>query len=644
MVTQEREPANEFKPRRGRSGQIFGAVETKRGLEPLRWGEEIGVDVVGAQQSGKTRAFVLPSLLIEDIHDDATTWSDDNRRIFTYGYESVKIILDPKGELWALTAGYRKSLGENVYCIDPFSKDPGVAKCNPFDFIRVYGDDFFRDCRRYAAWLCEQMAIEKPDYWQNTSIDGMAGFIGHNALRAIVEGDATINSPSGLIRFISSFKTIRDAIAAVLEYDHDPHLLMGWFEEEDGKTTTRRTTTCPWITRVMTILGAKEADELSGIYGSIMQHLPIFNDPVLASNSMTSTFDIRQAMNDPEHSTAIYIRMSPADIDQLRGYVRLLVNYLLYEMLQPTVTRAGRSARGNLRPFVMWLEECAALNRLEQLQRAAAYMRGMGGILITVFQNRNQIETVYGEKETITGNQGLHLRYTPETDDEAEALSKALGEYSFVVKERNVSGDRMTIAPRNHLAENNRIETRRWYTPFEVKALPKTKLFFFGKGKQGCIDQYPFDQVPELQRRADLPPPERSDVSMKVPFCITNLERELGPERFAIAISPAPDRYKKNREAAEPQKNGSLVYRWERTWEDSGKTMFYAQVWLPNRKKPIFDQRKGYESHDMREENIASALAAIDQRQGTDVIKDADTKEDAVAQAGLFDHLGSASS
>src|ERR1035438_1706030 len=269
MVTQEREPAEEFKPRRGRSGQIFGAVETKRGLEPLRWGEEIGVDVVGAQQSGKTRAFVLPSLLIEDIHDDATTWSDDNRRIFTYGYESVKIILDPKGELWALTAGYRKSLGENVYCIDPFSKDPGVAKCNPFDFIRVYGDDFFRDCRRYAAWLCEQMAIEKPDYWQNTSIDGMAGFIGHNALRAIVEGDATINSPSGLIRFISSFKTIRDAIAAVLEYDHDPHLLMGWFEEEDGKTTTRRTTTCPWVTRVITILGAKEADELSGIYGSI---------------------------------------------------------------------------------------------------------------------------------------------------------------------------------------------------------------------------------------------------------------------------------------------------------------------------------------------------------------------------------------
>jgi hypothetical protein len=92
------------------------------------------------------------------------------------------------------------------------------------------------------------------------------------------------------------------------------------------------------------------------------------------------------------------------------------------------------------------------------------------------------------------------------------------------------------------------------------------------------------------------------------------------------------------------QKNDCLVYRWERTWEDSGKTMFYAQVWLPNRKKPIFDQRKGYESHDMREENIASALAAIDQRQGTNVIKDADTKEDAVAQAGLFDHLGSVSS
>jgi type IV secretory pathway TraG/TraD family ATPase VirD4 len=607
-----------WRPRPGRCGQIFGAIPTKDGgVAPLRWGEEIGIDVLGTSGRGKTRGLVLSSLLVEDIHDDATTWTPEQRRLETYGYESVKIIVDPKGELWELTAGFRKSLGENVYCIDPFSKDPGVAKCNPFDFIRVYTDEFFRDCRRNAGWICEQMALEKPDYWDNTSIDGMAGFIAHNAMRAIVERDPKINSPAWLYRFIASFDTIPEAISAVLEYDHDPRFLMGWVEEEDGKATDRQTATCPWVTRVMTILNAKASDELSGVYGSIMQHLPIFNDPVLAANSMTSTFNIRQAMNDPNRSTAIYIRMSPADIDELRGYLRLLVNFLLYEILQRVVKIGGRSARGNLRAAVLWLEECAALNRLEQLQRAAAYARGLGCVLITIFQLRNQIETIYSEKETITGNQGLHLRYTPETHADAKALSEELGEFSKVVQERNVSGDRLALTPRDHLAESNRIETRRWLSPSEVRRIPKTKVLFFAKGYQACVDQYRYDENPILQQRSEMPAPKASDVMTKRPWCMEHLERELGPARYKIAISPAPDKYERNRLAAIEHENGCRVHLWETTRADTGAKLFFAQVWLPNARKPALDEKKGYRSYMQREEAVTKMLTEFDDRDST---------------------------
>jgi hypothetical protein len=55
----------------------------------------------------------------------------------------------------------------------------------------------------------------------------------------------------------------------------------------------------------------------------------------------------------------------------------------------------------------------------------------------------------------------IRLRGRPDS----ELLSGILGKYSFVVKERNVTGNRMTIAPHDQLAEQNRIETRRWYTP-----------------------------------------------------------------------------------------------------------------------------------------------------------------------------------
>jgi hypothetical protein len=115
-------------------------------------------------------------------------------------------------------------------------------------------------------------------------------------------------------------------------------------------------------------------------------------------------------------------------------------------------------------------------------------------------------------------------------------------------------------------------------------------------------------------------------VSMKVPFCITNLERELGPKRFAIAITPAPDPFERNRNAAEVQANGCRVYRWDRTFADTGKQLFYAQVWLPDAMKPILNVRKRCDTNAMREKDIEKTVAEFDGRNSVeqlDVVTDA---------------------
>ncbi len=100
------------------------------------------------------------------------------------------------------------------------------------------------------------------------------------------------------------------------------------------------------------------------------------------------------------------------------------------------------------------------------------------------------------------------------------------------------------------------------------------------------------------------------------PYCMINLERELGPERYKIAISPAPDPFKKNREAAIVLPNGCRVHRWDRTFADTGKKLFYAQVWLPECSKPILNVRKGHETVAMREEEVTKTLAEFDGRDG----------------------------
>jgi type IV secretory pathway TraG/TraD family ATPase VirD4 len=615
MLQYARHVADRFTPRPGRCGLIWGGVETARGFEPLRWGGDIGVEITGKQGSGKTRGAVMPSLLIEDIHEDALTWTESQRRFHPYGLETVKIVLDIKGSITAATAGYRASLGENVFVIDPYSDDPGVAARNPFDDIRVFTKYMFSDCTRLSGWTCEPMSAGNEStakYFDATAIEAMGGFIGHNAFRAIAEGDPAINSPVGLITFLSGFERIEDAINAVLDYEHDPHGIAGWVEELDGKPTGRPTKTCPWIAQMMRVLSSKADDERSGIYGSTLKDLPIYRDPRIVPNVTRSTFRIEDLVNDPKRSSVIYIRMTYADLEQLRPYVRLLLNDMLYRLMPPAVVIEGREARGNLREFMILLEESAALNKMEQIQKAASFMRGLGGKLVTVWQNRNQVEATYGKLETISQNQGLHLYYTPETKEESERLSEMLGETSFVVQERNVSGDRMTITPRNHLAEQNRIETRRNYSPYEVRALPKDELFFFANGLQGRVRQYHYDENPEMLRRSQIPPPKESSVTARRPFCIINLERELGVDRYRLVISPAPDPFERNRNAAIVQSNGCRVHRWDRTFGDTGLKLFYGQMWLPERTKPILNQRKGYATAALRDDDIAKALAAFD--------------------------------
>jgi type IV secretory pathway TraG/TraD family ATPase VirD4 len=635
-----------FNPRRGVSGPIFGAVETKRGLEPLRWDGEVGIEARGKQGSGKTRGFVMPSLLTEGVHPDAHSWPAAWRRWHPYGYEPLRILLDIKGSLSESILGYRKSLGERVFVIDPYSDDPGVAKRNPFDNIRLHTKYMFSDCARLAGWVVEPMVTsgEKyASYFDATAKEAMGGFIGHNAFRSIVENDSRINSPAGLITFLSGFDKIEDAIDAVLAYEHDPHGVAGWLEERNGKKTNRPTKTCPWIAQTMRVLAAKAVDEKSGIFGSTLKDLPIYRDPRIFANTTSSTLRVEDLVNDPERSSIIVIRMPQADLEQLRPYVRLIINDWLYRLMPNAVSIGGRETRGIVRPWELWLEESAALANMEQVQKAASFMRGLGGKIITVWQNSAQVEATYGKLETISQNQGLHLWYTPEKQEDAEALSVALGEYSWVVKERNVSGDRMTIP--GHLSENNRIETRRWFTPYEVRTLPADELFFFGRGIQGRIKQYWYDQNPELLRRSQLPVPKESDVCTRVPFCITNMEHELGAERFKLVMSPAPDKVAANREKAVPHENGCRIFKWEDVDEDTGRKTFFAQVWLPERPRPVLNERKGYATDAKRETAIAALFVEFGllEPEGAPVVE-ADDELEAVALAGTFDHLGAGTS
>jgi hypothetical protein len=268
--------------------------------------------------------------------------------------------------------------------------------------------------------------------------------------------------------------------------------------------------------------------------------------------------------------------------------------------------------RGNLREVEYDLDEAAQLDRMEQIERYAGLARGLGGKFNTCWQNRNQIIKTYGREETITGNQGVHFYFRPETFEEAEPLSKALGKFSFVLQHRNLSGDRMALM-KDQLSEQNQVQTRDHFTPAEVMSLADDEVFIFCKGLRIRAKQFLYFKNDAMLRRSQIPWSGRSAATVKVPFCITNLERELGIEKLKLLIAPGYDVFKEHRDAATRLENGCRVYSWDETDDGTGVRKYWLQFWLPVPARfPTIDT--SYPSFAQRTAVLKDALKVFDDR------------------------------
>jgi hypothetical protein len=290
----------------------------------------------------------------------------------------------------------------------------------------------------------------------------------------------------------------------------------------------------------------------------------------------------------------------------------LLFNTFFHELMRKTVTRGGREMRGILRGVDFIFDEAAQLNRMEDVERYAGLMRGLGGRLHQYWQNRNQQIKVNGRENTISGNLGVHFYFRPETLDEAKPLSEELGKFSYMLQHRNLSGDRMALM-KDHLAEQNQVQTREHFTPAECKSLAADEVFIFCRGLHIRAKQFLYFKNEAMDRRSKIPWSGRSAVTVKVPFCIAHLERELGAEKLAQLLKPAPDRYKEHREAAQVLENGCRVASWAETDDDTGVRTYFLQFWLPEPARfPIIDAP--FPAYKDRAKALKDAIKMFDDR------------------------------
>lgn len=337
-------------------------------------GREGHLVTVAPTGAGKGVSCIIPALL---------TW------------RGPAIVIDPKGENFAVTATRRRAMGQRVHVLDPF----GVTGCiqpaslNPLDMLGTPRTASVDDMRVLAEAVIQQKTFGKNQdpYW-----DARATHLITDAIRYCAR---QLPQP-----------TLRDVRMVVEDYDQSSGV--------DRASGTLRVchpdTAVPFVTYGM----ATDKTRIC-ITSTALEHLAFITDGAVAGSLFNSTIDLKKVeRGDP---MTIYMVLPPDKLASHGKLLRLWLVVLLNTMAQ------RRCFPG--RPTLFLVDEAAQLGELKQLVTAITLMRGYGVRVWSFWQDLAQIRSTYpGAWETILNNCSFHQYFAASTPMAARQLQDYLGD------------------------------------------------------------------------------------------------------------------------------------------------------------------------------------------------------------------------
>lgn len=468
---------------------VGGWVDKKGTLHYLRHSGPEHVLTYAPTRSGKGLGLVLPTLL---------SWPHST------------FITDLKGELWALTAGWRKKYAHNkVIRFEPASAQ-GSAAWNPLDEIRVGTEYEIGDVQNLAAMIVDPDGKGLNSHWDKTAFALLTGVILHALYKARDDGGvATLPSVDRMLS--DPEKPVGDLWVEMATYPH-----------ADGRPL-------PVISSAGQDMLDRPEEEAGSVLSTAKSFLALYRDNVVAANVSRSDFKIKDLMND-EDPVSLYIITQPNDKARLRPLVRILINMIIRLSADKMDFENGRPKVHYKHKMLAMLDEFPSLGKLEIMQESLAFIAGYGIKCYLICQDLNQLksrETGYGPDETITSSCHVQNAYPPNRIETAEHLSKLTG-ITTVVKEQITTSGKRVSAMLGQVSRTTQEVQRPLLTADECMRMPGPV-----KDARGLITQagdmviyvagYPaiygrqtlYFKDPVFEARSKVPPPRHTDRTQK---------------------------------------------------------------------------------------------------------------------------------
>jgi type IV secretion system protein VirD4 len=436
-------------------------------------------------RSGKGVGLVVPTLL-------------------SWGHSAV--ITDLKGELWALTSGWRQQYAKNkVLRFEPATSNGSVC-WNPLNEIRLETENEVGDVQNLVTLIVDPDGKGLESHWQKTSQALLVGVVLHALYKAKEEGtpaslpsvDAMLSDPN------------RDIAELWME--------MTTYSHFDGMNH-------PVVGSAARDMMDRPDEEAGSVLSTAKSYLSLYRDPVVARNVSKSEFAIKDLMHH-DNPVSLYIVTQPNDKARLRPLVRIMVNMIVRLLADKMDFENGRPVAHYKHRLLMMLDEFPSLGKLGIMEESLAFVAGYGIKCYLICQDINQLksrETGYGQDESITSNCHVQNAYPPNRVETAEHLSKLTGQ-TTIAKEQITTSGRRTSALLGQVSRTIQEVQRPLLTPDECLRMPgpvKTEsgdiaeagdMVIYVAGYPAIYGKQPlYFQDPTFQARAAIPAPERSD-------------------------------------------------------------------------------------------------------------------------------------
>jgi type IV secretion system protein VirD4 len=384
------------------------------------------------------------------------------------------LVVDPKGQLTAVTARQRQKLGQKVVVLNPFNIWPDyIGKLphttfNPLAVLDPASDSFATDCDGIAeAIVLREGAGSSGKFWTDSARHLVSGGCMYLASGPFPPGRRNLAELYDIITNDARlYGFARDAVST-----EDPLIIgrLGRFARADAE---ERKSVGEVVLSAITEVG-------------FMGNKAIRNSlKSAAPGSYELRFrDLRRA------PMTVYLILPTEYLESCSKWFRLCIEAALFDLLHD-LEKGGPG-----RPVLMMMDEFAQLKRLEIIESALAGAAGYGVQLWPVLQDLTQLKISYKETyETFIGNAGISTWFAPRENTTAEYVSKLCGEAELGYHKKSFGFEAMGVNPQGSIGVNTHWERvkRPLLLPEEVrgfgaKGLRSNEMLIFASGMTKVI-------------------------------------------------------------------------------------------------------------------------------------------------------------